>query len=103
VFAALAHPIRRAILEHLSDREATIVELAEPFDVSLPAISRHIRVLSDAGLIACEKQGRDRHCRLHEDPLVEALQWIVSYGRFWEARLDSLAAFLSRSPPPEAK
>ena len=98
VFAALAHPIRRGIVERLSEHEATISELAEPFEVSLPAISRHIRVLVDAGLLALEKRGRDRHCRLQDDPLIEALSWMVHYGRFWEERLDSLASFLDRSP-----
>lgn len=78
------------------------MELAEPFDVSLPAVSRHVHVLVDAGLLISEKQGRDRRCRLREDPLLDGLRWIVRYGRFWEERLDSLAAFLAVSPEREA-
>ncbi len=94
VFAALAHPTRRAILEFLSQREATITELAAPFDLSLPAISKHIRVLSDAGLLIREKRGRERHCRLRDASLLSAVEWIVRHGRFWDEQLDSLATFL---------
>ena len=94
VFAALADPTRRAIVERLTLGEATVGELAEPFDVSLPAISKHLRVLEDAGLIDRRKDGRLRRCRLAEDALGEAIGWIVRYGAFWEERLDSLAELL---------
>lgn len=97
VFAALAHPIRRAIVERLAIGEATITGLAEPFDVSLPAISRHVRVLVDAGLVTSEKRGRDHHCHLREDPLMGAVEWMLRYGHFWEEQLDSLAEFLAAS------
>jgi DNA-binding transcriptional ArsR family regulator len=96
VFSALADPTRRTILERLSEGEATVSELAEPFDVSLPAISRHLRVLAEAGLITRRKDGKLRHCRLVEDPLRDAIGWIVHYGAFWEERLDSLEAILAR-------
>jgi DNA-binding transcriptional ArsR family regulator len=98
VFGALADPTRRTILERLSESEATVSELAEPFDVSLPAISRHLRVLDEAGLIVRRKDGRLHRCRLVEDPLGDAIAWIVHYGAFWEERLDSLEALLARSP-----
>ena len=97
VFGALADPIRRAIVERLTQGEATVSELAQPFDVSLPAISRHLRVLGDADLITRRKDGRVHHCRLVEDSLTDAISWIVHYGAFWEERLDSLEALLARS------
>jgi DNA-binding transcriptional ArsR family regulator len=97
VFSALADPIRRAIVERLIEGEATVTELAEPFDVSLPAISRHLRVLGEAGLIARRKDGRVHHCRLAEDPLRDAIAWIVHYGAFWENRLDSLESLFRQS------
>jgi DNA-binding transcriptional ArsR family regulator len=97
VFGALAHPVRRAILERLAERDATVSELAAPFHMSLPAVSRHLRVLDQAGLIVREKRGRDHHCRLAHDPLLEAIGWIVHYGAFWEQQLDSLAALMARS------
>jgi DNA-binding transcriptional ArsR family regulator len=96
VFGALADPTRRAIVQHLVDGEATVGELADPFDLSLPAVSRHLRVLEDAGLLARRKDGRRYHCRLVEDSLRDAIAWIIYYGAFWEERLDSLEALLSR-------
>lgn len=98
VFAALSDPIRRAIVERLSVVDsATVGELAQPFDVSLPAIMRHVGVLEGAGLIESRKAGRERRCRISQEPPREALAWIVRYGQFWEQQLDSLAAFLERS------
>jgi DNA-binding transcriptional ArsR family regulator len=98
VFGALADPTRRAIIQRLTEGEATVTELAEPFDVSLPAISRHLRVLEDAGLLGRRKDGRHYYCRLVEDPLRDAVAWIVHYGIFWEERLDALEALFDRSP-----
>ena len=95
VFSALADPTRRAILEHLAAGEASVSELAAPFDMTLPGITRHIRVLEDAGLLASRKDGRVRHCRLVEDPLRDAIAWIVRYGAFWEERLDALEQLLA--------
>jgi len=96
-FGALADPTRRAIVERLTRGEASVGELAEPFDVSLPAISRHLSVLEGAGLLARTKDGRTRRCRLLEEPLREALQWIATYGSFWEGQLDSLERLLAES------
>src|SRR5205085_9710171 len=93
-FAALADPTRRAIVERLTRGEASVGELAEPFDISLPAISKHLTVLEDAGLLARTKDGRMRQCRLREEPLRDAMRWLASYGSFWEGQLDSLGRFL---------
>jgi DNA-binding transcriptional ArsR family regulator len=96
-FGALSDPTRRAIVHRLSRGEATVGELAQPFDMSLPAISKHLTVLEDAGLLVRMKEGRTRRCRLIEQPMREALQWIAGYGGFWEGRLDSLERLLAES------
>ena len=98
VFAALADPTRRAIVERLTEGEATVGELADPFDMSLPAVSKHLRVLEEAGVIERRRDGRMRRCRLVEDPLGDAISWIVRYGTFWEERLDALGDLLERMP-----
>jgi DNA-binding transcriptional ArsR family regulator len=97
-FGALADPTRRAIVERLTHGEASVGELAEPFDISLPAISKHLTVLEKAGLIARTKEGRVRHCRLIEEPMRDAFEWIASYGSFWEGQLDSLDRLLVTPP-----
>jgi DNA-binding transcriptional ArsR family regulator len=102
VFAALADPTRREILARLSEGDASVSELAEPFEISLPAVSKHLRVLEEAGLLTTEKAGRVRHCRLVADPMADAVSWIARYGRFWEAQFDSLASYLS-DPGGEAR
>jgi DNA-binding transcriptional ArsR family regulator len=94
-FGALSDPTRRAIVERLTHGEASVGELAEPFDISLPAISKHLTVLEEAGLVARTKEGRTRRCRLLDEPMREALEWIVTYGRFWEGQLDSLERLLA--------
>ena len=91
VFAALAHPIRRAIVERLAEGECTVSELAKPHDVSLPAISQHLRVLEDAGLLEQTPDGRVRRCALKAAPLSAAFSWIVQYRLFWEDQLDAIA------------
>jgi DNA-binding transcriptional ArsR family regulator len=96
-FGALADPTRRAILERLSEGEASVGELAEPFDVSLPAISKHLRVLEGSGLLTQEKQGRVRRCRLVAEPMRDAIEWIARYGQFWEGRFDALDEYLRRT------
>ncbi len=93
-FAALADPTRRSILTRLADGEATVTELAEPFAVSLPAISRHLKVLERAGLIARSRDAQWRPSRLQADPLDEAVNWMQSRKRTWEARMDRLEAHL---------
>jgi DNA-binding transcriptional ArsR family regulator len=94
-FAALADPTRRAILARLIEGDATVSELASPFDMSLPAVSKHLTVLEDAGLIAREREGRTRRCRVRAAPLRAASEWIETYRRFWEDQLDSLAEYLA--------
>jgi DNA-binding transcriptional ArsR family regulator len=96
-FGALSDPTRRAIVQRLTRGEASVGELAEPFDISLPAISKHLTVLEEAGLLVRTKEGRNRRCRLLEEPMREALEWIATYGRFWEGQLDSLERFLAES------
>ncbi len=94
-FAALADPTRRRILNRLASGEASVTELAEPFEMSLPAISKHLSVLERAGLITREREGRVRRCSLEREPLAEALGWIAQYGRFWEQRFDALERLLA--------
>lgn len=94
VFAALAHPTRRAILARLAEGEASVLELAEPFDVSQPAISKHLKVLEGAGLISRGRDAQRRPCRLEPAPLAEASEWLERYRRFWEARFQRLDALL---------
>ena len=96
-FGALADPTRRAIIERLTRGEASVGELAEPFEISLPAISKHLSVLEDAGLLTRTKEGRTRNCRLIEEPMRDALEWIATYGSFWEGQLESLDRFLAQS------
>jgi DNA-binding transcriptional ArsR family regulator len=95
-FAALADPTRRSILTRLAEGEATVGELAEPFPMSLPAISRHLKVLERAGLIVRSQEAQWRPSRLQADPLDEAAAWIGSRKRTWEARMDRLDAHLRR-------
>jgi len=97
-FSALADPTRRAIISRLAEGETPILEIATPFDMSLPAVTKHIRVLEEAGLVVRRKQGRVRYCHLNAKPLREAAQWLVFYQKFWDVKLDSLAAFLESDP-----
>ena len=100
IFAALADSTRRAILARLATGEATVNELAEPFDISLPAISKHLKVLERAGLISRSKDAQWRPCRLEPAPLEEARSWIDTYREIWEesfARLDDLLLELQAS------
>jgi DNA-binding transcriptional ArsR family regulator len=95
VFGALADPIRLSMVERLSSGTLSVSDLARQYDVSLPAISRHLRVLKRAGLLKQERDGRVRHCRLQTEPLERARAWIEFHRRFWEAQLDALDAFLA--------
>jgi len=97
-FGALAHPIRRGILARLSAGEATIAELAKPFKVSAPAITRHMRILEEAGLLSRKKQGREHHCRLEQKRLRQAEAWIEDHRKFWNERLDALERYLKENP-----
>lgn len=93
-FAALADPTRRAILARLSSGAATVSELAEPFDMSMPAVSKHLKVLERAGLIGRGREAQWRPCRLEAEPMKEAVDWLETYRRFWEDSLDNLDAYL---------
>ena len=102
-FSALADPTRRAILARLATGAATVGELAEPFDMSLPAVSRHLRVLTDAGLIERHTEAQWRRCTLRGEGLRAAADWMEFYRRFWETQLDRLDAFLKRTVPKSDK
>src|SRR3984957_3493502 len=93
-FGALADPTRRAILVRLARGEATVGELAEPFDISLPAISRHLKVLERAALVSNERTGKQRRCRLRPEALASAQEWLDFNRRFWSGSLDRLASHL---------
>ncbi|HTJ47645.1 MAG TPA: metalloregulator ArsR/SmtB family transcription factor [Kofleriaceae bacterium] len=93
-FAALADPTRRAILAKLASGEASVTELAAPFDMSLPAISKHLKVLEKAGLIARGRDAQWRPCRLRAAPLEEVFDWVAHYKRFWEESFDRLDEYL---------
>lgn len=95
-FAALADPTRRAILARLALGETTVSELAEPFRMSMPAVSKHLKVLERAGLIARGREAQWRPCRLNATPLREAASWIEEYRRFWTPYIDALARHLDR-------
>ncbi|OMG73298.1 ArsR/SmtB family transcription factor [Burkholderia ubonensis] len=97
VFAALADPTRRAILLRLAEGAAPVSELARPFDISAPAVSKHLRVLSDAGLIEREVDARWRICRLRADGMRDAHGWLETYRQFWEDSLDRLKVFVEQS------
>jgi DNA-binding transcriptional ArsR family regulator len=97
VFAALSDPTRRAIVRRLADGEATVLELAEPFLISLPAVSRDLKVLEQAGLIGRSRHGQRRPCRLRPEPLVEIAAWTEHTRAAWEHRLDRLDAHLRRT------
>ena len=111
VFAALADPTRRAILARLARGETTVTELAAPFDMTLPAVTKHLKVLERAGLISRSRLAQARPCHIEPEPLRTATDWMVQYRHMWEARLDRLDAFLvtlqtpqtSSSPAPQAQ
>lgn len=93
-FAALADPTRRAILSRLTRGDASVQELAAPFDMSLPAISKHLKVLERAGLVSRGRDAQRRPCRIEAAPLEEATEWMASYRSFWEASFDRLDDYL---------
>jgi len=96
-FAALGDPTRRAILARLTLGQLTVGELAEPFDMSLPAVSKHLRVLEDAGLLVRQRDGRIHRISLDPRPIEQAADWITEMRRFWELQFDALAAYLERT------
>jgi DNA-binding transcriptional ArsR family regulator len=97
VFSAVSDPTRRALLAELEGRgDMSVSDLAKPFDMSLPAVMKHLDVLSDAGLITRNKQGRTVTCRLTAEPMEQAMEWLSRYQRFWSAQLDRLVAFVEK-------
>jgi DNA-binding transcriptional ArsR family regulator len=102
-FAALADPTRRAILARLASGESSVTDLAEPFKMSLPAVSKHLKVLERAGLIARGREAQWRPCRLEAGPLKQVSDWIETYRRFWEESFDRLEAYLREVQKKEKK
>ena len=102
-FAALADPTRRAILARLALGDTSVTELAEPFDMSLPAISKHLKVLERAGLITRGREAQWRPCRLEAGPLKGVADWVESYRRFWEESLDRLDVFVKELKRKEGR
>ena len=103
VFAALADPTRRSILERLAEGEATVGELAEPFAISRPAISKHLRVLERAGLVRRTRDGRLSRCGLDAAPMRDAAEWVEKYRVFWESQLEALARYLEHETDRKEK
>jgi DNA-binding transcriptional ArsR family regulator len=102
-FSALADPTRRAILARLALGETSVTELAEPFEMSMPAVSKHLRVLENAGLVERSRHAQYRPVRLRAEPLKQAWGWIEEYRQFWEESFDRLDAYLKRLQAEEAK
>ena len=102
-FAALADPTRRAILARLASGECSVTELAEPFEMSMPAVSKHLRVLERAGLVARRREAQWRPCRIEAGPLKEVAAWTEHYRRLWEERLDRLDTYLQQLKAKERK
>jgi DNA-binding transcriptional ArsR family regulator len=102
-FAALADPTRRAILSRLLSGECSVTDLAEPFDMSMPAVSKHLRVLERAGLIARRREAQWRHCRVEAGPLKEVADWTERYRHIWEQRFDQLDQYLQQMKTKETK
>jgi len=102
-FAALADPTRRAILARLSAGDTSVTELAKPFAMSMPAVSKHLKVLERAGLIVRARDAQWRPCRLEAGPLKDAANWIEDYRRFWSAHIDALERHLDRLHPATPK
>ena len=97
IFMALSDPTRRAILQRLAEKEARVTELAAPFNISLPAITKHLNVLERAGLLHREKDGRVRHCRIDHRPLKQVADWVGWYRQFWDRRLGRLDKYLEQT------
>ncbi|MEM8750740.1 MAG: metalloregulator ArsR/SmtB family transcription factor [Pseudomonadota bacterium] len=101
-FAALSDGTRRAILARLRDGEMRLSDLAEPFEMSQTAVSKHVRVLSDAGLVAVEKRGRTRHCRLNASAMQAASHWLEDYREIWIASFENLGSYFAGKRNPDS-
>ncbi|HEY0493386.1 MAG TPA: metalloregulator ArsR/SmtB family transcription factor [Candidatus Dormibacteraeota bacterium] len=99
IFAALANPTRRAVLQRLAIGDASVGELGAPFKMSAPAVTKHLHVLEDAGLVRREVDGRIHRIRLDADPLKDATAWMASYAKFWGDQFDALDQFLAKTDP----
>ncbi len=102
-FFALSDPTRREMVARLALRDMTVSELAQPFDISAPAVSKHLRVLERAGLLTSDRVGRVRRCRLEPSALQEAAEWVEAQRKFWEERLDQLAIYLDDTARQDAE
>src|SRR5471030_3254961 len=102
-FAALADPTRRAILARLASGETSVTALAEPFEMTLPAVTKHLKVLERAGLISRSRQAQWRPCKLEAKPLRDVADWVVQYKKFWDERLDRLEDYLRELQAQESK
>ncbi len=103
VFSAIAHPLRRRLLDLLAEGEQPVNRLAMPFEVSRPAVSQHLRVLLEVGLVSERRSGRERRYRLHPDRLRDVRDWLATYDRFWQERLTALGAHLDKATSPPAR
>lgn len=101
-FTAIAHPVRRKLLDRLAERERSVNELAADFSISRPAISQHLKVLLDAGLVSVRREGRERIYQIEPDPLQELDAWLASYRHLWSARLDRLDKYLQELQAKES-
>ena len=97
IFQAIADPTRRAILDRLRDGEQPVKQIAEPFDMTLPAISQHLQVLCEAGLVSQQRVGRQRLYRLNPEPLKQVSDWVAHYEQFWQEKLDALGEYLQKN------
>ncbi|MEQ8715027.1 MAG: metalloregulator ArsR/SmtB family transcription factor [Cyclobacteriaceae bacterium] len=95
VFQAIADPVRRDIIEHLSEEPLTVNQVADKFDVSRPAISKHLKILQECGLVDIQQQGRERFCKIQPSSLVPAFMWLEQYRKLWEDKLDSFENYLN--------
>lgn len=102
-FAALADPTRRAILARLASGETSVTDLAKPFEMTMPAVTKHLKVLENAGLITRGREAQWRPCKLEAKPLQEAADWVEKYRQFWEQRLDQLDSYLKELQAQESK
>jgi DNA-binding transcriptional ArsR family regulator len=101
IFQAIADPTRRALLDRLRDGEQPVKQLAEPFAMSLPAISQHLQVLCEVGLVTQRRSGRQRLYQLNPAPLKQVSEWVADYEQFWQEKLDALGAYLENNPCSE--
>ena len=103
IFETLADPTRRRILAHLASGDQCVTDLARPYAMSLPAVSKHLRVLENAGLLRRRRYGRVHEMQLEAEPLKQAAQWVEKYRKFWEGSLDRLADYLEKTTKPPHK